>query len=334
MFSGLWGRSGTEVYAVGSGVIRRFDGTRWHAMQGHDERLLTGVWGAPDGAAVFAVAIRGIVLRYSTDAAPAVPVTTRASLYGICNPGGTAPWAVGSDGAILRQQGGQWLSTPSGTRNVLYGIWGPSPDFLVAVGAKGTLLHGNGQTWETKDSPTTATLRAVWGRSANDIYAVGDGGTILHYDGARWSLQDSGTQRNLHGISGNASTVMAVGQWGTVLSLRDGRWVPMALGAQPSLKAIAVDATGQAVAVGDIGALWEFDGTGWVSANSGTNHGLLTVARVGQAWWVAGSEGTILTKTQASWHKQKSGPAQLMGVGLGEQGQVLIVGALGTVYAP
>lgn len=60
-------------------------------MEGHDARILTGIWSAPGTPTVYAVAIRGIVLRYGLEAAPPLPINTRANLYGICNPGGQNP---------------------------------------------------------------------------------------------------------------------------------------------------------------------------------------------------------------------------------------------------
>jgi hypothetical protein len=205
---------------------------------------------------------------------------------------------------------------------------------MVAVGAKGTILQWNGQAWSSAASPVGLTLRSVWGRSPKDIYAVGEAGSIVHFDGQRWALQPSGTQRNLNGIHGNRSSVMAVGAWGTLLTLTDGRWAPMPLPTQPTLNAIAVEDNGQAVAVGDIGALLEYDGQTWREANSGTGHPLYTVARIDQGWLAAGREGTVIAKEGSAWLKKKSGPAQLMGIGRGDKGQLLIVGALGTIHMP
>lgn len=108
----------------------------------------------------------------------------------------------------------------------------------------------------------------------------------------------------------------------------------MPIPSQPTLNAIAVDDTGQAVAVGDIGALLEFDGQSWHTTNSGTGHPLLTVARTGLGWMAAGREGVVLAKEDATWSKKKNGPGQLMGIGRGDKGQVLMVGALGTIHTP
>lgn len=142
---------------------------------------------------------------------------------------------------------------------------------------------------------------------------------------ARVGHKGIGTQRNLRGIHGNASSVMAVGEWGTLLTQRGGRWMPMPIPSQPTLNAIAV---------GDIGALLEFDGQNWHTANSGTGHPLLTVAHTGLGWMAAGREGVVLAKEDATWIKKKNGPGQLMGIGRGDKGQVLMVGALGTIHMP
>ena len=141
--------------------------SRWHAMQGHDERLLTGVWGAPDGSGV-----RGgySCCAASADAAPLADHHARQPVRHL-QPRRHRPWAVGSDGAILRQQGGSG-SALSGTRNVLVWDLGPSPDFLVAVGWQGTLCtatarpgeklglahHGHVARCVGGDRPTISTL--------------------------------------------------------------------------------------------------------------------------------------------------------------------------------
>jgi hypothetical protein len=127
---------------------------------------------------------------------------------------------------------------------------------------------------------------------------------------------------------------MAVGAWGTLLTHTDGRWTPMPIPTQPTLNAIALDGNGQAVAVGETGALLEYDGLTWRATASGTGHGLLTVARFGQSWVAAGREGTVIAREGAAWVKKKSGPGQLMGIGRGDKGQLLIVGALGTIHMP
>lgn len=90
---------------------------------------------------------------------------------------------------------------------------------------------------------------------------------------------------------------------------------------------------GWAVAVGDVGAPLEFDGLAWRAINPGTGHGLLTVTRFGQNWVAAGREGTVLAK-EGSAGLKKSGPVQVMGIARGDTGQLLIVGALGTIHMP
>jgi hypothetical protein len=61
---GVWGSSGSDVFAVGSGgTILHYDGTGWSAMSSGTNGLLGGVWGS-SGSDVFAVGLHGTILHY------------------------------------------------------------------------------------------------------------------------------------------------------------------------------------------------------------------------------------------------------------------------------
>jgi hypothetical protein len=143
MLYGVWGSSGSDVFAVGSaGTILHYDGTAWSAMSSNTTERLRGVWGS-SGSDVFAVGDRGTILHY--------------------------------DGAV-------WSEMDSGTDSSLGGVWGSSGNDVFAVGSTGAILHYDGTAWSAMDSGTTDCLFGVWGSSDSDVFAVGDNGTILHYD--------------------------------------------------------------------------------------------------------------------------------------------------------
>jgi hypothetical protein len=110
---GIWGSSGTDVFAVGGpapwspGKILHYDGTTWSAMEGGTTNSLLGVWGSSSHDAL----------------------------------------AVGLRGTILHYDGSTWSPMSSGTTEYLWGVWGSSGTDVFAVGYYGTILHYDGSTW-------------------------------------------------------------------------------------------------------------------------------------------------------------------------------------------
>jgi len=61
---GVWGRSGSDVFAVGDdGTILHYNGTSWSSMDSGTSEHLNGVWGH-SGSDVFAVGNGGAILHY------------------------------------------------------------------------------------------------------------------------------------------------------------------------------------------------------------------------------------------------------------------------------
>jgi hypothetical protein len=237
-FAGVWGRSGSDVFAVGSqscttdagytttcaSIALRYDGATWTAMNTSlTKQPLVAVWGSP-GAWVF---------------------------------------AVGAGGTILRYDGGTWKAMSSGTSEYLLGVWGTSDQDVFAVGEKGTVVHYDGTGWQPMTSGTSADLFAVWGSAASNVFAVGAGGTILRYDGATWQPMTSGTTQLLTGVWGrSAQDVTAVGYDGTILRFDGQSWAPGATDARgpggggcASLYGVGGAVAGPAFVVGDQGVI-------------------------------------------------------------------------------
>jgi photosystem II stability/assembly factor-like uncharacterized protein len=64
--NGVWGRSPSEVWAVGSGgVILRYDGSSWVEERSGTGYALNDVWG--DGSRLWAVGERGTILVKTLD---------------------------------------------------------------------------------------------------------------------------------------------------------------------------------------------------------------------------------------------------------------------------
>lgn len=181
--------------------------------------------------------------------------------------------------------------------------------------------------WTLEPVPTDEALLAVWGRRAEDVFAVGWGGTILHYDGSEWTVEpveSTGTSTtNLTAVEGvdlpndfdpldetfEPGPVWAAGWNGTLLQRRpDGVWVdasraPGTATVTPDLFSLTVADEMQALAVGDTGSLFVWDGVEWSAASlrvrgtfsnefiepRGTLHGVWT--RNGDRYFAVGSAG-------------------------------------------
>ena len=62
--TGVWGTSGTDVFAVGAGgTILHYNGTSWSSMTSGTTNTLSGVWGS-SGTNIFAVGASGTILFY------------------------------------------------------------------------------------------------------------------------------------------------------------------------------------------------------------------------------------------------------------------------------
>ncbi|HEX5060313.1 MAG TPA: hypothetical protein VFV99_13185 [Kofleriaceae bacterium] len=182
--NGIWGRSPTDVYAVGGkqgGQIFHFDGNGWTEMTIPTAGLLNGVFGI-----------------------------------------GNDVFAVGDAGTILRLVGGSWtpMNVSAGGYN-LRGVWGSGPTDVFAVGTPsadgppGIALHYDGNQWTTMALPAgTTQLNAITGRSISEVYAVGVGAVsnILFYDGTGWIpmvTSVASANLSLQAVHAGATTVYA-----------------------------------------------------------------------------------------------------------------------------
>jgi hypothetical protein len=127
--TGVWGRSGDEVYAVGrSGTILRYDGNadlEWvpepfpSDAPGSD---LGAVSGAADGVPVAVGATGTAIARLAGGGWAPVPTGTEADLHGVCLSGDGGGWAVGNDGTVLALDGASWQPLSSGVSETLMDV--------------------------------------------------------------------------------------------------------------------------------------------------------------------------------------------------------------------
>jgi hypothetical protein len=166
---GVWGISGSSVYACGSdGTLLHFDGSKWDSFQSNTSSTLTDIWGISDDDV----------------------------------------FAVGFSGTIMHYDGQSWSQMESPVNRNIFSVWGSSSDNFYAVGLEGLILHYDGATWDTNATVTAKSLRSVWGFGEDTVYAVGDDGKIVIYDAHAanpWTAIDADTLANLNAVWGSSS---------------------------------------------------------------------------------------------------------------------------------
>jgi hypothetical protein len=180
--SGVWGTSGTNVFAVGDGGrILNYNGSSWYATSGTTISPYDA-WGS-SGTDIFAVGWGVIHYNGRSWSEMISELTQEQTLNGVWGSSGTDVFAAGFNGNILHYNGSSWSPMTSGTTNTLRDIWGTSGTDVFAVGDYGTILHYGGSTWTPMISSnmTRDNLTSIWGSSGRDVFAIGAYDTILHY---------------------------------------------------------------------------------------------------------------------------------------------------------
>lgn len=160
--------------------------------------------------------------------------------------------------------------------------------------------------------PSLEPFRAMWGTADRDLYFVGPG-LILHHGASGWTPEPvPGGVFTVNGVSGTsdgqtegqteevwavgASPGGAPGQYrGDVFCKRNGTWTKTVVDPARPLNAVWAGARGEAIAVGDGGAVWRHAEGGWTPLAAPVTADLYGV------WgpdpdraWIVGAAGTIL----------------------------------------
>lgn len=139
-FSGVAGRSASEVYAVGeSGIIYRYDGKALlaEATPVSEDLKAVGV----SGELVLVVGKKGTILRRAEEGWQRETSPTDVDLWGLFVSGTGDAYAVGDRGTILRRtREGAWEEEASGTLFPLLGVSGNAKE-VVVVGGGGSILR-------------------------------------------------------------------------------------------------------------------------------------------------------------------------------------------------
>jgi hypothetical protein len=275
-FTGVWGRSWNNVYAVAwGGVVVHYDGVQWTRVAGPFEGTdhFKAVWGSS-----------------SADV-----------------------WVVGAYGAAYHFDGQEWTSVPNPRGVELTDVWGPIyyARYATENGPYGSaLLKDGGAGWVCQEFPSLAPQNAIWGTAKDDVYVVGDGGGIFHFDGVVWTQMATPTSERLLDVWGFAGgPVFVVGTNGTILQLIGSAWVQMPFpanpgtddGVLPSLRAVWGSSPTDVLVCGEgtwaNSAMLHFDGTQWRQCDSVPTvnaHGL----------WGTGPDDVFLVGFDGIFHSQ------------------------------
>jgi hypothetical protein len=194
----VWTASDGVSFLVGSGLVKKQNGTNWDSLGGIDTQPFS-VFGFKDVGSGYTV--------YACGAASG----TISRIWKYTTASGTFA-----------------AENTNGSQAALYGIYGFSESDIYAVGDGGTILHSTGTgVWTQQPvAGVTTALNAVGGASPDEVYAVGDNGVVLQklsatattWTNEKSALPNPSENRNFLGVWANASQVWVVGVMGAILS--------------------------------------------------------------------------------------------------------------------
>jgi hypothetical protein len=179
----------------------------------------------------------------------------------------------------------------------LVGISGDAAGHLSVITPGGAMYEstvGASGLWEPGAAlDTSSTLRSLTGSDDGSLWAVGTDGLVAHYDGAAWSTRTLGIAA-LEGVWAGGNAVWVVGEAGAARQTDVTDFE--ALGPEAtSLHGVFGLATGALWVVGDGGAWFAWDGSGWIQIATPTESTLRAVwADPDLGVWAGGDDGTLL----------------------------------------
>jgi hypothetical protein len=159
--TGLWGRSSSDLFTSGDGILRHFDGTNWTDIP------------------------TGLSTGFNVDRLESI------------SGGATRTFVAGRNGTILSWDGSTLVRMATGTTVGLNSISALDDNTAFAVGGGGTILRYDGQSWVPMASPTSSALNGVFALSATSVYATSATGDVLYFDGQSWQVVLTGINRFL-----------------------------------------------------------------------------------------------------------------------------------------
>ena len=204
--NGVWGSSGSNIYAVGNGgTIRRYNGSSWGTVSSGTANHLYDVWGS-SASNIYFVGANNTVLRYNGTNFTSINLGATYSCDRVWGSSASNVF-VACGGTIHRYNGTSWSSSTVGTHPVtsVVQLWGSgSSNVYAVVSGKGSpggncgdyLVRFNGTTWLTLSGVRCP--NGVWGASASDVHVIG-------YTGSKWTTR--ATESRFNGTSWTHSSL-------------------------------------------------------------------------------------------------------------------------------
>lgn len=251
------------------------------------------------------------VLHFDGAAWTAVPTGTRGTLWWAHAFAGGPVFFGGANSTVLRYEGGTFtrLPTPGVAHHTVFGLWGTSPTDLYAVGSvsgrNGFIWHWDGTAMSEvalpSDLPTTAGdipgLFKVWGDGKGHVWVVGGRGVVLRStDGGAFERIPTSTEATLFTVAGNGDEAVIVGGGveGVLLEGADADLASKDVGDVTLIQGVSFNADGVGYACGELGEVFERDGSKWVPVDTGLSLAVqslhaLWVDPTGGVWAVGGN---------------------------------------------
>lgn len=343
---GVWGRSRSEAYIVGDGVILRWDGTTWTSETPDGSGILRGIHVPIDGSTVLACGDGGVVLRRdSAGKWQAEQTASKLNLHAIWAINGSQVWAVAEQGRALKLSGGVWSETDmpgAGTRTVR-AVVGSLDGRLFACGDDGYLAATDETaTWQqtlANDGDNPRDLTGLWARSSTEAWAIGSSGALLHFVGKKWQVDSiAGTYMKTSSFSAlfgandsngqpfsfaagvaGAGLVFSAGQPdNSDPQLQDDRWLDFRAETVADLKSVQADSDGSLIACGTGGVVLtakDVQAPFYDLAAPVTGADIVDCALQNGEAWLVGPSGVILHNAGGAWSIDKpTGAKKLSGL--------------------
>lgn len=311
-FTALHGGSVRAVTAVGTnGVIARFNGTAWVAQSSGTTRRLNDVWMSSETEA-WAVGENGVTLRYADTVWTQHAAGSTVQLRGVWGNGSSA-FAVGDAGTIRRWDGNEWKVAESNTTETLRAVigTGATGTVVLAAGDFGTVVRWNGLAFEAEVSGTSASLLALAASPSGTIIATGEEIIIQRVNGV-WSDQSPPYRTRFRSAAVDAEGgIWSGGERGLVMRRGNqiNSWSTLSL--TPDLLDVWSTSTTHSIAVGELGFIFEYNGSSWTRQVAPTLERLNTVwAASATDAFAAGDNGVILRYNGTAWVTQNSPTAE------------------------
>ena len=255
-------------------LITHDGGETWLEIDTMNIFVWTKVSGPPKSNIIYGCGPNGKIGKYQNNVFTEFNSVTTKTLSGISFPTVNTGYVVGEEGTLFKTTDGgtSWVPIPSGTSEWLNNVVAHDTDAVVIIGDNGLVRQtiDGGNSFVTIDVPgINSYLGDVAFVGPNNFWVCGSEGTLFN-------------------VAPNGNSIINTGN-------NDG------------IMGLTIPVPNYGVGVGDNGAIFQFDGTNWISQNSPTTAWLEDVAshpdsdsgkgNITYHFWAVGDKGTILKKT-------------------------------------